>query len=57
MNFFRQAWQLRTQLPENTVEQIDREACRTFQYLRDRDPDACGDSHSIDWQRTEQAGG
>lgn len=57
MNFFRQAWQLRAQLPENTVEQIDREACRTFQYLRDRNPDVCGDDHSIDWQRTEQAGG
>ena len=57
MNFFRQAWQLRAQLPDSTVEQIDREACRTYQYIRSRDPDACGDGHAIDWQRTEQAGG
>lgn len=57
LNFFRRAWQLRAQLPENTVEQIDREACRTYQYLRNRNPDACNDDHAIDWQRTEQAGG
>lgn len=58
MNFFRRAWQQQAQLPENTVEQIDREACRTFQYIRNRDPNACNeDDHAIDWQRTEQAGG
>lgn len=58
MGFFRQAWQQRAQLPENTVEQIDREACRTYQYLRNRDPNACHDEdHAIDWQQTEQAGG
>jgi tetratricopeptide (TPR) repeat protein len=57
LNFFRQAWEQRTQLPENTVEQIDREACRTFQYLRDRNPDVCVENHSVNWQRTEQAGG
>lgn len=54
--FFRQAWAQRTQLPESTVEQIDREACRTFQYLRDRDPGACGD-RAINWQREQQVSG
>jgi tetratricopeptide (TPR) repeat protein len=53
---FRQAWAQRTQLPEPTVEQIDREACRTFQYLRDRDPNVCGD-RAINWQREQQAAG
>jgi tetratricopeptide (TPR) repeat protein len=53
---FRQAWAQRTQLPEPTVEQIDREACRTFQYLRDRDPNVCGD-RAINWQREQQASG
>jgi tetratricopeptide (TPR) repeat protein len=57
LNLFRQAWQLQSQLPENTAEQLDREACRTFQYLRDRNPDACVSDHSINWQRTEQAEG
>jgi tetratricopeptide (TPR) repeat protein len=56
MIFFRQAWALRTQLPEGTVEQIDREACRTYQYLRDRDPEACG-NRAINWQREQQAAG
>lgn len=53
LNFFRQAWQYRTQLPETTVEQLDREACRTFQQLRDRNPDVCND-RAIDWQRAER---
>jgi tetratricopeptide (TPR) repeat protein len=57
LNFFRRAWDQRAQLPENTVEQIDREACRTFQYLRDRNPDVCIEDHSVNWQRIEQAGG
>lgn len=52
--FFRQAWALQEQLPDITVEQLDREACRTFQQLRERDPNACGD-RAINWQREQEA--
>lgn len=50
LTFFRQAWTLREQLPEETVEQIDREACRTFQQAEDKNPDDCGE-REINWQR------
>lgn len=53
LNFFRQAWNLKTQLPANTVHQIDREACRTFQQLRNRNPDACSGDTAINWQREQ----
>lgn len=53
LNFFRQAWALRTQLPQPTVEQLDREACRTFQQLRNRNADACHGDTAIDWQRDQ----
>ncbi|GAB4242170.1 MAG: Sll0314/Alr1548 family TPR repeat-containing protein [Elainellaceae cyanobacterium] len=54
LGLFRQAWTLRAQMPESTVDQMEREACRTFQQSRDRDPNACGD-RQINWQRTQQA--
>lgn len=54
LTLFRQAWELRAQIPESTVDQLEREACRTFQQSRDRDPGACSD-RQINWQRTQQA--
>jgi tetratricopeptide (TPR) repeat protein len=51
---FREAWRRRSSLPASLVSQLDREGCRTFQSYKDRNPNNCSASDTINWEGNQR---